>query len=111
MLQGAQGGLRRHGDVGRVVPMVVKPPVVRRQAWYRSAALPWAAAATLALRHRLPVLVGRPHRLAGTSSPVALVPVTLRPASRGAEATIPLGSGTGPATLAVEINDPHKAAS
>jgi hypothetical protein len=106
MLQGAKAGFAGTATSGRVLPMVVTPPVVRHQSWYRSAALPWAMAASFAfLTVYQSARVTAP--LAGdTASPIALVPVTLRPASRGAEATIPVGSGSGPVSLAVEINDP-----
>ena len=38
MLQGAKAGFAGTATSGRVLPMVVTPPVVRRQAWYRSVA-------------------------------------------------------------------------
>ena len=62
-----------------------------------------AAAATLALAvgyqsFRTPAVQ--------ETAPVALVPVTLHPASRGGEAIVPLRSGGGPASLALDINEP-----
>jgi hypothetical protein len=104
MLQGAREGFAAPSTSGHVLPMAVnvKAPVIK-PAWYRSAALPWAAAATLALVTAYQSLWVVPS-LRQDSSPLALVPVTLRPASRGVEATIP--RGTGPVTLAVEINEP-----
>lgn len=104
MLQGAKAGFAGTSTSGRVVPLVVKPPM-RNPAWYRSAALPWAAAATLAVVTTYQSFWVVPS-LGRDPSAVALAPVTLRPASRGAEATVPPGSGTGFVTLAVEIGEP-----
>jgi hypothetical protein len=81
--------------------MVAKPRVWN-PAWYRSAALPWAVAATLAVITSYQSLWVVPS-LRRDASPVAMVPVTVRPASRGAEAIVPLGSGTSPVTLALEL--------
>jgi len=39
-------------------------------------------------------------------SAVAIVPVSLRPASRGAEVVVPQPSAGAPITLAIEINEP-----
>src|SRR5262249_31378559 len=38
-------------------------------------------------------------------APTAIVPVTVRPASRGAAAIVPLGSGNSPVALAIELGD------
>jgi hypothetical protein len=103
MAQGAQAGFAGTATTGRVLPMVVKPPV-SHPAWYRSAALPWAAAAALAcVTTYQSFRVPSPGR---DASPVAIVPVTLRPASRGADAVVPLPSGGGPVSVAIEINEP-----
>jgi len=69
-------------------------------AWYHSVALPWAAAATLALvaGYQAFWLIPSLRR----DDAVALVPVTLHPASRGAEAVVPIGRDTRDITLAVE---------
>jgi len=104
LAQGAQAGFAGTATTGRVLPMIAKAPI-RSQAWYRSAALPWAAAAALACVTTYQSFWVIPTR-GRDASPVALVPVTLRPASRGAEAAVPLPSGAGAITLAVEINEP-----
>jgi hypothetical protein len=71
-----------------------------QSAWYRSVALPWAAAATLALvaGYQAFWLIPSLRR----DDAVALVPVTLHPASRGAEAVVPLSRGARAVTLAVD---------
>jgi hypothetical protein len=104
MVHGAEAGFAGTAPPGRVVPMAAKPSV-NRSAWYRFAALPWAAAAALAVvtTYQSFWIVDSLRR---DASPVAIVPVTLRPASRGAEAVVPLPSGTGPVSLAIEINEP-----
>jgi hypothetical protein len=104
MRRGAEAGFAGTATAGRVVPMVARPPVTKA-VWYRSAALPWAAAAALAIvtTYQSFWMVSSPPR---DGSPVALAPVTLRPASRGAEAIVPLPAGGGPVTLAIEINEP-----
>jgi len=104
MLQGAREGFAAPVPSAHVLPMAVnvKAPVVK-SAWYRSPAVPWAVAATFALATAYQSLWVVPS-LRQDSLPVALAPVTLRPASRGAEATFP--PATGPVTLAVEINEP-----
>jgi len=103
MLEGAKAGFAGTSTSGRVVPIGATPPI-RSRAWYRSVALPWAAAATLAV-----VAAYQSFRVVPTlrrdESPLALVPVTLRPASRGAEAIVPLRPGAGPVSLAIEISD------
>jgi hypothetical protein len=69
--------------------------------WYQSAAIPWAAAATLAVVAGYQTLVVPPGR--ALSEPVALAPITLRPASRGQEPKIPLARD-GAVALAVDLN-------
>lgn len=74
----------------------------RGNAWYRSAMLPWAVAATLA------VMVG--YQTQRPSGPItegqtaeALTPVLLRPASRGAVPTVQL-SGRTHVALALDVD-------
>lgn len=69
--------------------------------WYQSAAIPWAAAATLAVVAGYQTLVTSPERT--LSAPVALAPITLRPASRGQEPKIQMARD-GAVTLAVDLN-------
>jgi hypothetical protein len=72
----------------------------RRIAWYRSVAIPWAAAATLALvaGYQAFWLIPSLRR----DDAVALAPITLRPASRGAEPVVPVAPGARAVTLAVD---------
>src|SRR5262245_5253630 len=93
---------------GRVVPMVPKPPS-SRPGWYRSVTLPWAAAATPAVVTAYQAFVIVPS-LRPDSLPAALTPVTVRPASRGADAIVPLGSAGSPVTLALELAEPAESA-
>lgn len=90
MLQGTKAGF-----AGTVVSMPRRGFV-----WSRSVALPWAAAATLALLagYQMFWLIPSLRRDAA----VALVPVTLHPASRGAEAVVPVSRGARAVTLAVD---------
>jgi hypothetical protein len=68
-------------------------------------ALPWAAAAALALVTGYQSLWVVPS-LRQAATPSAVVPVTLRPQSRGAEAVVPAGRQGGPVILAIDVNDP-----
>jgi hypothetical protein len=104
MLQGAKAGFAGTGATGQVVPMIPRP-AVRKPVWYRSAALPWAAAAALAVVTTYQSAWVVPSLRRG-ASPVAIVPVSLRPASRGAEAAVPLPADGAPVSLAIEINEP-----
>lgn len=68
-----------------------RPPLVVKTPWYRSAALPWAVAATLAVAVGYQSTPDRGPREAPATG-AALTPTVLRPASRGA---IPVVSGAG----------------
>jgi hypothetical protein len=108
LIEGAKSGMASSKASGQVVPM--RPPRAKREdskasvertAWYRSAALPWAVAATLA------VAVGYQSRTvvpARVGSPMVLSPVTLRPESRGREPVVPRGTPDRPLTLSIDIN-------
>jgi hypothetical protein len=103
MVKGARSGFAATATAGRVLPMV--SPAARKPAWYRSAALPWAAAAALAAMttyQSVRIVPSQPRDEAA----MAIVPVSLRPASRGAEPVVPLPSDGAPITLAIEINEP-----
>ena len=78
---------------------------VKQPVWYRSAALPWAAAAALGFVTTYQSFWVVPS-LRRDVSAVAIVPVSLRPASRGAEVVVPQPSAGVPITLAIEINEP-----
>jgi hypothetical protein len=103
MLQGARAGFAgTTATSGRVFPIAAKRPITK-PVWYRSVALPWAAAATLAVVAGYQALVVVP--ALRRPSLVALAPVTLRPESRGAEPTVPMPPGTEAVSLAIEIAD------
>ena len=105
MLQGAREGFAGVSAADNVVPMSPRRPVTRKALWYQSVALPWAAAAALAVVAGYQSLWVVPSlRQAGT--PFAVVPVTLRPQSRGAEAVVPVDRQGGPVMLAIDVNDP-----
>jgi hypothetical protein len=68
--------------------------------WYQSAAIPWAAAAALAIVAGYQSLVIGP--APALRQPVALAPVTLRPASRGAVPQVTLPRDSAVVTLAID---------
>jgi anti-sigma factor RsiW len=104
MLQGAKEGLAGSETAAAVIPMPLARTGTRPTAWYRSTAIPWAAAAALAaITTYQSVWVVPSLRRAG--SPVALAPVLLHPESRGTEATVSVSPEGGPVTLALEVND------
>jgi anti-sigma factor RsiW len=70
-------------------------------AWLRSPALPWALAASLAVAVGYQLFMAVPG-LGDGLSPQVLSPVTLRPASRGAEPVVRLDGGAAVA-LAVDL--------
>ncbi len=105
MQDGAASGFAR---TGAVVSMGDRAKVAtfqpRRGSWRSSIALPWAAAALLAVglgyqTLEAPFAARRSTTFAGA---VALAPATLRPASRGEEAVVTPGPG-GVLTLAVDL--------
>lgn len=97
MSDAARSGLL---DAPRVSTFQPRRPA--RQAWHRSVALPWAAAATLALLAGYQSLAVVP-ALRRQNGPQALSPVTLRPASRGQEAVVATPVAGGAVTLAVDV--------
>jgi len=102
MLEGAKSGLAGRISSGRVIPMAARSAAGPR-AWYRSTALPWTAAAALAgVAVYQSVRVAPPTR---DASPVALAPVALHPATRGAEATVYLEPNAHMVSLALDVND------
>lgn len=107
MLQGAKEGFASSA-AGRVVSIAADRSADRTTAWYRSAALPWAAAATLAVVAGYESLWVVPS-LRQSTSPLVLTPQPLRPQSRGAETVIPIDAQGGPTTLAIEVNEPPQA--
>jgi anti-sigma factor RsiW len=101
MRDGAAAGLARTNassavDRGAVLPF--RPP---SRGWRGSVALPWAAAATLAVGLGYQTIQG-PLMTGQVADSVALTPSTLRPASRGQEAVVTAGPN-GAVTLAVDL--------
>lgn len=107
LLQGVTAGLAEAPASGQLHPMPARRSAGRASAWYRSSALPWAAAAALACITAYQSVWVLP-ALRRDASPVALVPVVLHPESRGSEASVSLGPQGAPVTLALEINDPPR---
>jgi hypothetical protein len=99
MRDGVRGGLAAEGagERGRVLPM--RPAAA---GWRSSVALPWAAAALLAIGLGYQTVAGPLLSSRRPLDSVALAPSTLRPASRGQEAVVAPGPG-GIVTLAVDL--------
>ena len=77
--------------------------VAPKSTWRSSVVLPWAAAATLALVAGYQAIRPfGPSAGVGIASPVALSPMTLRPATRGEELKVSARPG-GVVTLAVDL--------
>ena len=97
LLEGRASLPQRAGAAGdRVVTFLPRP-------WYRSAMIPWAVAASLAIGVGYQTLVTVP-TLRQLGEPLALAPITLRPASRGQEPRIPLAHDSSAITLAVDTS-------
>src|SRR4051794_6317621 len=96
MEDGARAGFLGSGSV-RAAATVVQMPAPKSRS--RSVALPWAIAATFALVAGYQALTVEPR--GGDLGPVALTPVTLRPAARGAEAIVSATGGR--VTLAIDL--------
>lgn len=97
------GGFMRDGVKAGLIDALPENTVrfERQTPWRASVVLPWALAATLALAVGYQSIVRPPQpRL----EPHVIVPVTLRPATRGAEAVVPLTPGAAAVTLAVDVN-------
>jgi hypothetical protein len=99
----------RHGLAGRAADAIPAAPHAGLSSPARAAApanwrvvLPWAAAASLAIMVGYQSLVTVPE-LRQLSEPQALAPVTLRPASRGAEPVVTIGENDRAVALAVDI--------
>ena len=99
MRDGAAAGLAR-SSAGRAAEAVVVPFRKPAPRWRSSVALPWAAAAMLAVGLGYQTLARPGSRQIGDS--FVLTPSTLRPASRGQEAMVSPGAG-GVVTLAVDL--------
>ncbi len=106
MSDGARAGLMRQPEGRATVTDMTASDAWRRREngaarWYQSAAVPWAVAATLAIVAGYQSFVGTPTR--PFRDPQALVPVTLRPASRGQAPKVVVGRNSTVATLAVDL--------
>jgi hypothetical protein len=112
LIEGTKAGMAAQSAGGQVVPM--RPPrsktgnatsSVARSAWYRSPAIPWAVAATLAVVVSYQSLSLAPV-LRRDGSPMVLAPVTvtLRPESRGREPIVPAGAPGRPLALSIDVN-------
>jgi hypothetical protein len=100
-LREAEGAAADRAQLHRAAP----ESVPFRVAWYRTAALPWAAAAALLVltTYQSIWIVSSLRR---DVAPIAITPATLRPASRGADAVVRVpANAAGPASLAIEINE------
>jgi hypothetical protein len=107
MSDGVRAGLMGERENQSTVTDMTASDAWRRRAesarrWYQSPAIPWAAAATLAIVAGYQTFVGVPGR--PLSQPQALVPVTLRPASRGQEPKVVVSRNSSIATLAVDMS-------
>jgi hypothetical protein len=77
--------------------------------WSRSAFVPWALAASLAVFAAYQSLLVVPG-LRSELAPRALHPITLRPDSRGQEPVVRPGPGADGITLAIDVNDVREGA-
>jgi hypothetical protein len=108
MRDGVRAGLLEAPKIRQFVPRDTGsvPSLARAGlAWWKSAALPWAVAATLAVIVGYQTILLRPPAAGGSArlEPQALAPVTLRPASRGAEPVVSLPPGGAAVTLAIDL--------
>jgi hypothetical protein len=107
MSDGARAGLMSERANQSTVSDITSSDAWRRRTsgtrrWYQSVAIPWAAAATLAVVAGYQTFVGTPG--GSLSRPEALAPVTLRPASRGQEPKVVVSRNSSVATLAVDTS-------
>src|SRR6266852_4112714 len=96
MREGAKAGLM---DAEKPVSLAAAKAARAKTAWRASVVIPWAAAATLALvsgYQSLMLAPGQERRI----QPQAVAPMTLRPASRGAEPVVTLPAGKAAIALA-----------
>ncbi len=106
MRDGVRAGLMDEHAVHTVHDMTASAAWRRKNAgtrrWYQSPAIPWAAAAALAVVAGYQALVPAPGRSIG--QPMALAPITLRPASRGQEPRVAIARDTAVVTLAIDAS-------
>jgi hypothetical protein len=102
MREGAKAGFMDAAKAEPVVSLAGAKAARAKTVWRASVVLPWAAAAALALvagYQSLMLAPGQDRRIQAQ----ALSPVTLRPASRGAEPVVALPAGTAAIALAVDV--------
>jgi hypothetical protein len=112
-LEHARGPLTSGAPTRTATAAPVSRPAPTRAAWYRSAMVPWALAASLLLfsghqwlvvvpdlREQVALIPGLREQIA----PRGLYPITLRPESRGQVPRIPTASPAQGYTLAPEVN-------
>jgi hypothetical protein len=85
------------------VPVLKFRGATAPRSWYQSLAVPWALAASLAFLAGYETLIQVPALRRLQAGPLALAPVTLRPASRGPEPIVSIGPGTSVVTFAVDL--------
>ena len=106
MRDGVRAGLMDEHAVHTVTDISASAAWRRKSAgtprWYQSPAIPWAAAAALAVVAGYQALVPAPGRSIG--QPMALAPITLRPASRGQEPRVSIARDTAVVTLAIDAS-------
>jgi len=100
MRDGAKAGFAGTAN-GRSSSSVAGRASPRRDAWRPAVALPWAAAAALAVALGYQSLT--PGRRQVRLEPQALTPITLRPASRGAEPVVIVDKRAAAVTLALDL--------
>jgi hypothetical protein len=86
-------------DAPRVTTFPRPAPV--RRSWRWSVALPWAAAATLAVITGYQSLALK--RVQPLTGPIALAPATVRPASRGEDSVVVMPRDASGVTLAIDL--------
>ena len=99
MRDGVRAGLMERASA---VNNVAGRAKVIRGPWYQSSVIPWAVAAALAVVAGYQSFVPAPGRSIG--QPMALTPVTLRPASRGQEPKVSVARDTAVVTLAIDAS-------
>jgi hypothetical protein len=105
MREGVRAGLLADTPAaGRSGAQVLDFRAAPPRRWYQSAVLPWAMAASLALVAAWQSLVQVPGLRRLESVPLAVVPVNLRPASRGAEPIVVVREGVTMIALAVDAS-------
>jgi Putative zinc-finger len=98
----ALAGTREAGRTGAQV--LGFPGAAAPRRWYQSAVLPWAMAASLTLLAGWQSFVQVPALRRLESVPLAVVPVNLRPASRGAEPVVVVRPDASVIALAVDAS-------